>query len=136
MGASLLDDTFFRRYCHRYVEAVIFWNSEAKKNMWFVVKILTFTSARWQTSFILDITCHTDSCTSPLQRPHRSVYVASCADPGQPKILPRSRASSLPCYHKLSPVSPKHLFLPVDCYATNGKTSNNKPGQFAARATV
>ena len=63
--------------------------------MWFVVKILTFTSARWQTSFILDLTWHTDSCTSLLQRPPRSVDVASCTDPGQLKILHRSRASSL-----------------------------------------
>ena len=78
-------------------------------NMWFVVKILTFTSARWQTSFILDLTWHTDSCTSLLQRPPRSVDVASCTDPGQLKILHRSRASSSPCYHRLSPISPKHF---------------------------
>ena len=37
------------------LDSVIFWNTEAKKNMWFVVKMLTFTSARWQTSFILDL---------------------------------------------------------------------------------
>ena len=87
------------------LDSVIFWNTEAKKNMWFVVKILTFTSARWQTSFILDLTWHTDSCTSLLQRPPRSVDVASCTDPGQLKILHRSRASSSPCYHRLSPIS-------------------------------
>ena len=69
--------------------------------MWFVVKILTFTSARWLTSFILDLTWHTDSCTSLLQRPPRSVDVASCTDPGQLKILHRLRASSSPCYHRL-----------------------------------
>ena len=109
------------------LDSVIFWNTEAKKNMWFVVKILTFTSARWQTSFILDLTWHTDSCTSLLQRPPRSVDVASCTDPGQLKILHRSRASSSPCYHRLSPISPKHFFMPANCYATNAMTSLAAP---------
>ena len=118
------------------LDSVIFWNTEAKKNMWFVVKILTFTSARWLTSFILDLTWHTDSCTSLLQRPPRSVDVASCTDLGQLKILHRSRASSSPCYHRLSPISPKHFFMPANCYATNAMTSNNKSDQFAGRATI
>ena len=118
------------------LDSVIFWNTKAKKNMWFVVKILTLTSARWQTSFILDLTWHTDSCTSLLQRPPRSVDVASCTDPGQLKILHRSRASSSPCYHRLSPISPNHFFMPANCYATNAMTSNNKSDQFAGWATI
>ena len=113
------------------------FTAPSKQNMWFVVTILTFTSSlagRFQ--LLLDLTWHTDSCTSLLQRPPRSVDVASCTDPGQLKILHRSRASSSPCYHRLSPISPKHFFMPANCYATNAMTSNNKSDQFAGRATI